>query len=104
MKRNNRQEEEQYATLRVAYQAEWRNLSGKVSRWRLLLEQVQGDHISVCEAEADTRLAEECYREARNAFAEYTYWSDVLSFKKNLQVQRRSMPKPASANLVSSCR
>ena len=103
MKRSDRQEEEQYANLRTAYQAEWRNLSGYVRRWRLLLEQVQGDHTSVCEAEVATRLAEERYREARNALAEYML-ARHSEFEKNRKYRGALSPVQHLPLCSLSCR
>src|SRR5436305_6785962 len=71
MEENYRHQEAHYANLHSAYRAEWRNLSGKVSQWRFLLQEVHADAVSISVAEAATRLAEEHYRQARNALAEY---------------------------------
>lgn len=71
MKQASTQDGTDLTKLQATYQAAWRRFSIEVSRWQSLQAEVQGNVISIREAEMAARLTEEQYRQARNALADY---------------------------------
>ena len=71
MRKTNTQGEADFVSLRATYQAAWRRFSVEVRRWQSLQAEEQKDATSLREAEAAAQAAEEQYRQARNAFADY---------------------------------
>jgi hypothetical protein len=65
------QEDSRYAGLFARYQFEWQSFSRQTARWQSLKEGEQRDSTIVAEAEALVGSAEDQYRQARNALAEY---------------------------------
>jgi hypothetical protein len=71
MRDSNRQEGTDLARLRTAYEAAWRRFTVEVTRSQSLQADPNANAISTHEAERAARSAEDQYRQARNALADY---------------------------------
>lgn len=59
------------ANLLAEYQAAWSRFSLRINEWQSLQADPGADIVGILEAETAARFAEEQYRLARNALAEY---------------------------------
>jgi uncharacterized protein YacL (UPF0231 family) len=66
-----RQNEAEFSRLQTRYRAAWSCFSVAVCHWLTLQAEEQQDLASLREAETAAHAAEEQYRRARNAFADY---------------------------------
>lgn len=67
MRKTNKQGEAELVPLRATYQAAWHHFSTEVRRWQSLQGEEPKDATSIREAEAGVQVAQERYRQARNA-------------------------------------
>ena len=61
----------EFRPLYAAYQDAWKQLSLQVDYWQSLCSETLADRSTIEEAERAAWKAEACYRQARNALAEY---------------------------------
>jgi hypothetical protein len=71
MRSTYRQNETEFSRLQARYRAAWSHFSAEVRHWQTLQSEGTGEAFELRAAEAAVRAAEEEYRQARNAFADY---------------------------------
>jgi hypothetical protein len=66
------QDNTEFARLHAVYEVAWRHFSAAVSQWQALESELPAEPLNSREAETAVHLAQQQYRQARNALAEYT--------------------------------